>query len=101
MDLKIGFLKVMESMDEDMPPFTKRSALEGTPRRESQARACTKEPPSQMMPQVLVPKVCDPVSKVEMSAATIAAFANDDARGVCMGDMEHAFLERLTRPCMN
>jgi len=88
----MGFLKVMESMDEDMPPFTKRSALEGTPRRES---------PSQMMPQVLVPKMCDPVSTVEMSAATIAAFANDDARGVCMGDMEHAFLERLTRPCMN
>ena len=84
-----GFLKVMDFIDDDMPPSTKRSAPEGTPDRESQARASTKVPPSQMMPQVLVPEVCDPVSKVEMSAATTALrmmmreeFANR------MGDME-------------
>ena len=82
MDFEKGFLKVMDFLDEDMPPSTKRSAPEGTPDRESQARASTKVPPSQMMPQVLVPEVCDPVSKVEMSAATIAALRNG------MGDME-------------
>ena len=42
------------------------------------------------MPQVLVPEVCDPVSKVEMSAATIAALRmmmrEEFANG--MGDME-------------
>ena len=64
---------MMESIDEDMPPSTKRSAPEGTPDRESQVRASTKVPPLQMMPQALVPEVCDPVNKVEMSAATIAA----------------------------
>ena len=89
-DFEKGFLKVMDSVDEEMPHSTKRPALEGTPDRESQARASTKVPPSQMIPQVLVPEVSDPVSKVEMSAATIAAlrlmmreeFANS------MGDME-------------
>ena len=90
MDFEKGFLKVMDFIDEDMPPSTKRSAPEGTPDRESQARASTKVPPSQMMPQVLVPEVCDPVNKVEMSAATIAALRmmmrEEFANG--MGDME-------------
>ena len=36
-DFEKGFLKVMESIDEDMPPSTKRSAPEGTPDRESQS----------------------------------------------------------------
>ena len=89
-DFEKGFLKVMDFLDEDMPPSTKRSAPEGTPDRESQARAPTKVPPSQMMPQVFVPEVCDPVSKVEMSAATIAALQmmmrEEFANG--MGDME-------------
>ena len=89
-DFEKGFLKVMDFIDEDMPPSTKRSAPEGTPDRESQARASTKVPPSQMMPQVLVPEVCDPVNKVEMSAATITALRmmmrEEFANG--MGDME-------------
>ena len=40
-DFEKGFLKVMDFIDEDMPPSTKRSAPEGTPDRESQARAST------------------------------------------------------------
>ena len=38
-DFEKGFLKVMDFIDEDMPPSTKRSAPEGTPDRESQS-AC-------------------------------------------------------------
>ena len=72
-DFEKGFLHFVDSIDEDMPPSSKRSAPEGTPDRESQARASTRVPPSQMVPQVLAPEVSDPVNKVEMSAATIAA----------------------------
>ena len=48
-----------------------RSAPEGTPDREAHARA--KFQPTQLVPQVLVPEALDPINKVEMSAATIAA----------------------------
>ena len=59
-DFEKGFLKVVDSMDEDMPPSTKRSAPEGTADRESQARACAKVPPSQMLSQVLFLKCATP-----------------------------------------
>ena len=48
-----GFLKLMDSIDEDIPPSTKRSAPEGTPDQESQRRALAKVPPAQMLPQFL------------------------------------------------
>ena len=50
---------------------TKRPAPEGTPDREAQAR--TKVHASEMIPRSLPTELQDPISKVEMSAATIAA----------------------------
>ena len=49
---------------------TKRPAPEGTPDREVQAR--TKAQASDLMPRTLPTEVQEPISKVEMSAATIA-----------------------------
>ena len=49
---------------------TKRPALEGTPDREAQAR--TKAQGSDLMPRTLPTEIQHPISKVEMSAATIA-----------------------------
>ena len=49
---------------------TKRPAPEGTPDRETQAR--TKTQASDLLPRTLPTEIQDPISKVEMSAATIA-----------------------------
>ena len=49
---------------------TKRPPLEGTPDREAQAQ--TKAQASDLMPRILPTEVQDPISEVEMSAATIA-----------------------------
>jgi len=96
-DFEKGYFHLVASIDEDMPPSSKRSAPEGTPDRESQARASTRVPPSQMVPQVLVPEVSDPVTKVEMSAATIAALRmmmrEEFTNG--MNDMESRLLGRI------
>ena len=59
----------MGEQDSAMPAAAKRPAPEGTPDRESQARA--KMQLAEVVPQVL--EVDDPVTKVEMSASTIAA----------------------------
>ena len=97
---KKGFLKLMDSIDEDIPPSTKRSAPEGTPDQESQRRALAKVPPAQMLPQIFVPEVCDSVSKVEMSTATIAplrmTMREEFASG--MVTWKPGCLEGLTRP---
>ena len=70
-DFEKGFLKIMQEMDVDTAQSsTKRPAPEGTPDREAQAR--TKAQASDLMPRILPTEVQDPVSKVEMSAATIA-----------------------------
>ena len=70
-DFEKGFLKIMQEMDVDTAQgSTKRPAPEGTPDREAQAR--TKAQASELMPRILPTEVQDPVSKVEMSAATIA-----------------------------
>ena len=63
-------------------PPTKRSAPEGTPERESQARASAKVPPAQMLPQVLVPEVCDPRQQSRTERSHNRSLENDDARGV-------------------
>ena len=70
-DFEKGFLKIMSEMDVDTTQgATKRPAPEGTPDREAQAR--TKAQASEVMPRILPTEVQDPISKVEMSAATIA-----------------------------
>ena len=70
-DFEKGFLKIMQEMEiEAAQGSTKRPAPEGTPDREAQAR--TKAQASDLMPRTLPTEVQDPISKVEMSAATIA-----------------------------
>ena len=49
----------------------KRPAPEGTPNKEAQARS--KSQPSDIVPGALPTEAPDAISKVEMSAATIAA----------------------------
>ena len=61
----------MQEMDVDTAQgSTKRPAPEGTPDREAQAR--TKAQASDLMPRIFPTEVQEPISKVEMSAATIA-----------------------------
>eukprot|EP00434_Breviolum_minutum_P026503 symbB.v1.2.023429.t1/scaffold2141.1/size89931/6 len=70
-DSEKGFLKIMPEMDVDtVQGSTKRPVPEGTPDCEAQSR--TKAQLSDLMPRILPTKVQDPISKVEMSAATIA-----------------------------
>ena len=70
-DFEKGFLKITQDMDvEVVQASTKRPAPEGTPDREAQAR--TKAQASDLLPRTLPTEVQDPISKVEMSAATIA-----------------------------
>ena len=71
-DFEKGFLRFVDGhgeQDSAMPAAAKRPAPEGTPDRESQARA--KMQLAEVVPQVV--EVDDPVTKVEMSASTIAA----------------------------
>ena len=70
-DFEKGFLKIMPEMDVDTTQgATKRPVPEGTPDREAQAR--TKAQASDLMPRIFPTEVQEPISKVEMSAATIA-----------------------------
>jgi len=61
----------MMDIDGEGQGSTKRPAPEGTPDREAQAR--TKTHASEMIPRSLPTELQDPISKVEMSAAAIAA----------------------------
>ena len=70
-DFEKGFLKIMMDIDGEGQGSTKRPAPEGTPDREAQAR--TKTHASEMIPRSLPTELQDPISKVEMSAAAIAA----------------------------
>ena len=70
-DFGKGYMKIVDAGDETMTSSTKRSAPEGTPNREAHARA--KFQPTQLGPKVLVPEVLDPINRLEMIAATIAA----------------------------
>eukprot|EP00434_Breviolum_minutum_P028622 symbB.v1.2.025326.t1/scaffold2451.1/size78874/11 len=70
-DFEKGFLKILMDIDGEGQGVTKRPAPEGTPDREAQAR--TKTHASEMIPRSLPTELQDPISKVEMSAATIAA----------------------------
>ena len=58
--------------DVDGQGGTKRGAPAGTPDREADARS-KMHSSATMVPKVLIPEANDPIPKVEMSAATIAA----------------------------
>lgn len=88
-DFEKGYMKIVDAGDETMTSSTKRSAPEGTPDREAHARA--KFQPTQLVPQVLVPEALDPINKVEMSAATIAAL-----RSMMREEFRHGMAEMET-----
>ena len=58
-------------MDVEVQGPTKRPAPEGTPDRETQARS--KSQTSEVIPRSLPTEIEDPISKVEISAATLTA----------------------------
>ena len=70
-DFEKGFLKIMKDMDVEVQGPIKRPAPEGTPDREAQAR--TKSQASTLIPRSLPTEIEDPISKVEISAATLTA----------------------------
>ena len=70
-------MKIVDAGNVVMTSSTKRSAPEGPPDREAQARS--KFQPTQLVPQVLVPESLHPINKLEMSATTIAALRGHDA----------------------
>ena len=74
-----------------MPTSTKRAATERTPNKEAEQRS--RVSPSQVAPLVLVP----PITKVEMSGATIAALKGMMREEVKLGvhDMEQKVAARL------
>ena len=88
-DFEKGYMKIVDVGDEIMTSSAKRSAPEGTPDREAHARA--KFQPTQLVPQVLVPEALDPINKVEMSAATIAAL-----RSMMREEFKHGMAEMET-----
>ena len=77
------------------PEAQKRTAPEGTPDREAEARS--KMPSTELMPRALVQENQDPISKVEMSAATISALRTmmrDEIKNGMM-EMEQRFANKL------
>ena len=96
-DFEKGYLKVPHLMDADAQGSgsTKRTAPEGTPDREAEARS--KMPSTELMPRALVQENQDPISKVEMSAATISALRTmmrDEIKNGMM-EMEQRFANKL------
>ena len=96
-DFEKGYLKVPHLMDVEAqgPGGAKRTAPEGTPDREAEARS--KMASTELMPRVLVQENQDPVSKVEMSAATISALRammRDEIKNGMM-EMEQRFSNKL------
>ena len=85
-DFEKGFLRFVDGhgeQDSAMPAAAKTPAPESTPDRESQARA--KMQLAEVVPQVLE---VDPVTKVEMSAGTIAAL-----RAMLREEMNHGMAD--------
>ena len=94
-DFEKGYTKFSTTEDVEMSTSTKRAATEGTPDKEAEQRS--RVFPSQVAPLVLVPPVVEPVNKVEMSGATIAALRRMMREEVKLGvdDMEHKVAARL------
>ena len=61
-----------------MPTSTKRAASVGVPDTKQRSRQRCRVSPSQVAPLALVPPAVEPVNKVEMSGATIAALRRKD-----------------------
>eukprot|EP00434_Breviolum_minutum_P001783 symbB.v1.2.001578.t1/scaffold88.1/size340390/13 len=94
-DFEKGYMKFATTEDVEMSTSTKRAATEGTPDKEAEQRS--RVSPSQVAPLVLVPPVVEPVNKVEMSGATIAALRSMMREEVKLGvdDMEQKVAARL------
>ena len=99
-DFEKEYLKIPDLMlvDAAGPGSTKRAAPEGTPDREADARSKMGSTTT-IFPKALIPEVSEPVSKVEMSAATIAALRGmmrDEIKNGML-EMEHRFTKQLDR----
>ena len=95
-DFEKGFLKICDSVPMGSIGLgsTKRAAPEGTPDREAEARS--KIQSTELVPKAL-PELAEPVSKVEMSAATISllrTMIRDEIKNG-MVEMEHRFGAKL------
>ena len=99
-DFEKEYLKIPDLMlvDAAGPGSTKRAVPEGTPDREADARSKMGSTTT-IVPKALIPEVSEPVSKVEMSAATIAALRGmmrDEIKNGML-EMEHRFTKQLDR----
>ena len=95
-DFEKGFLKFVgvEQMDTS-GSAVKRPAPEGTPDKEAQARS--KSQPVDLVPRVLPTEVPDAISKVEMSAATIATLRMVMREEIASGmqEMENRMMQKM------
>ena len=99
-DFEKEYLKIPDLMALDAAGSgsTKRTAPEGTPDREADARS-KMQSSTTIIPKALIPESSEPVSKVEMSAATIAALRammRDEIKNGML-EMEHRFTNNLDR----
>ena len=99
-DFEKEYLKIPDLMPVDAagPGSTKRAAPEGTPDREADATSKMSSTTT-IVPKALIPEASEPVSKVEMSAATIAALRGmmrDEIKNGML-EMEHRFTKQLDR----
>ena len=95
-DFEKGFLKSVEDEHMDIPSLaTKRPAPEGTPDKEAQARS--KSQPSDIVPRALPTEAPDAISKVEMSAATIATLRMVMREEIASGmqEMENRMCQKM------
>ena len=92
-DFEKEFLKIPDLMpvDAEGQIGTKRGAPAGTPDREADARS-KMHSSATMVPKVLIPEANDPISKVEMSAATITAL-----RAMMREEIKNGMLEMEDR----
>ena len=92
-DFEKEFLKIPDLIpsDVDGQGGTKRGAPAGTPDREADARS-KMHSSATMVPKVLIPEANDPISKVEMSAATITAL-----RAMMREEIKNGMLEMEDR----
>ena len=99
-DFEKEYLKIPDLMALDAAGSgsTKRTAPEGTPDREANARS-KMQSTTTIVPKASIPESSEPVSKVEMSAATIAALRammRDEIKNGML-EMEHRFTNKLDR----
>ena len=99
-DFETEYLKIPDLMalDAEASGSTKRAVPEGTPDREADARSKIHST-TIIVPKALLPEASEPVSKVEMRAATIAALRammRDEIKNGML-EMEHRFTNKLDR----